>query len=391
MLRGLAIGALVGSLMGSWSASSQRAAPAVLETRGRPRELTTCPDGYVRVAGYDPSAEVAGTRARWLIRCDPREGSAPVSESLEVFWLPQVQFDPRARAEALADFMRSVARTDRLLLEPLGEPARVTLGMTSALAIDVDGALRLPAFVQHVWLLPAGGSTLVVLASAPRDHAERVVAAARTSLSRVEGLLPWTDTARSERGWHVEVACPAGYTDATPHGGGAGDTHYLGRYCFAPREEGSAELSYIEFPAPASNPRSVEQTLTVLASMTRAIGVGTGQGYGPVTMERVRGFDVPTASLSIETPSARLHLRGYVAPAGDALVYSLATSMFDHAPVARETLERWLPRQDVVRALDPGLLRAWQLRRTVGTVVVPAVFTAALGALVGALWKRVVA
>ncbi|MEI8259536.1 MAG: hypothetical protein WCJ30_28045, partial [Deltaproteobacteria bacterium] len=355
VLRGLALGALLGSVMGAWTVSTQRGTPGIVVNTPRPAAIERCPEGYTRGAQFDPSAVMDGTSVRWLVRCDPSVSNAPVSESLEIFWSNRLYLDPRSRGPALADFVRTVAQGSHLLLEPPRDVTGVTVRGVPAAVIDADGALRLPPMAARVWVLPAGGSTVEVTAFAPREQMAGVAEAARGAMRSIRGLSPFSDAQGTTRGWTVEATCPDGYSDATPPAGGLARGIFVGRYCLAPDAQGGAEVVIAQIPGPARDEAGVRHVFDLAAESTRAAGVSTGAGFGPTEHERVHDLDAATAIMEIDTPAARIHVRAYLVPAGDATVYALATTMFDHADTARGTLERWLGEAAPVRAYDPAV------------------------------------
>lgn len=388
VLRGAVLGALLGSVTGAWTTSTQRSTPGVVLNTSRPPALARCPDGYVRSAQFDPSAVMEGTAVRWLVRCDPGVSNAPVSESLEIFWSNRVYLEARSRGPALTDFVRTAAQGSHLLLEPLRNVTGVFVQGQPATVIEAGGALRLPPMAARVWVLPAGGSTVEITVLAPREQLARAAESARGAMRAVRGLAPWADAPSDARVWTLEARCPEGYGDATPRAGGLSSGMYVGRYCLAPDSLGGAEVVIAQLPGLARDEVGVRHVLELAAETLRAIGVATGAGFGPTEHERVQDLDVATAAMEIDTPSARIHVRACQLPAGDATVYALATTLFDHADAARGTLDHWLAQASVVRAYDPAVLRRYKLQRAVGGVILPAVITAALGALLGLLFAR---
>ncbi len=388
VLRGAALGALLGSVTGAWTASTQRPSQGIVVSTQRPAAIERCPSGYTRGAQFDPSAVMDGTAVRWLARCDPSASLAPVSESLEIFWTNRVYLDPRSRGPALAEFVRIVAQGSHLLLEPPRDVTGVSVRGQPATVMAADGALRLPPMAARVWVLPAGGSTVEVTAFAPREAMPRVAEAARGAMRSIRGLAPWADAAGATRGWTIEARCPEGYGDATPPAGGLARGIFVGRYCLAPDALGGAEVVIAQLPGAARDEPGVRHVFDLAAETTRAVGVSTGAGFGPTEHERVQDLDVATAIMEIDTPAARIHVRAYLVPAGEATVYALATSMFDHADTARGTLEHWLEDAAPVRAYDPAVLRGYKIQRALGGIVLPTLITAALGALLGFLFAR---
>jgi hypothetical protein len=388
LLRDAGIGAIVGAVFGAWTSASARPAADVVVPTARPTAITQCPEGYARARDFDPSAVVDGTSAHWLARCDPRHTNAPISESLEVFWTNRAYLANYDRPAALQSFMRTVAQESHLLLEPLRDASAVTLRGVPATVIEADGALRLPPMGARVWVLPAGGSTVQVMALATRERLAQVSETARTMMQSMQGLAAFSDPPRSERAWTVSVACPDGYTDSTPPGGGVALAMYIGRYCLAPDALGGAEILVSELPGAAREEQGVRHVFDLATQSTQSIGVSTGAGFGPTEHETINRLEVASARVEIDTPSARIHLRGYLVPAGDATVLALATTMFDHADMARETLEHWLAEAAPLRGYDAAIYRDFKIRHAIETIVLPAVITSVLGAIVAFLIAR---
>jgi hypothetical protein len=241
---------------------------------------------------------------------------------------------------------------------------------------------------SRVWVLPAGGSTVEVMAVATRERLAQVSQTARTMMGTMQGLAAFSDPPRNERAWTVSVACPEGYTDATPPGGGVALAMYIGRYCLAPDSLGGAEILVAQLPGAARDAQGVRHVFDLAASSTQSIGVSTGAGFGPTEHETIAGLDAASALVEIDTPSARIHLRGYLVPAGDATVLALATTMFDHADTARETLEHWLADAAPLRNYDATIYRDFKIRHAIESIVLPAMITSVLGAIVAFLIAR---
>lgn len=388
LFRGAVLGAVIGAVFGAWTSATARPVAEVVVPTARPSAVMECPDGYARSAQFDTSAVVDGTSAHWLARCDPRQSNAPISESLEMFWSNHALLAAGGRSAALQTFMRTVAQSSHLLLEPLHDVPNITIHGMPATVVEADGALRLPPMGARVWILPAGGSTVEVMAMATRERLSQASDAARAMIRTIEGITPFSDPPRNERSWTVSVQCPTGYADSTPSGGGVALGMYVGRYCIAPDAMGGAEIVVAELPGAARDEHGVRQVLALATQSTQSIGVSTGAGFGPTEHETLRDLDVPTAMVEIDTPSARIHLRGYLLPAGDATVYGLATTMFDHADVAKSAMETWLADHGSARAYDPSILRDYKVRRAIDTIVLPAMITSILGALVAFLIAR---
>jgi hypothetical protein len=62
--------------------------------------------------------------------------------------------------------------------------------------------------------------------------------------------------------------------------------------------------------------------------------------------------------------------------------------MHDHAGTTRTALERWLVATGLPRGYDPRILADRRTARLVGGVLAPAAMTAALAAVVAALFQR---
>lgn len=382
------IGAFAGGIFGAWSLASQGPDRSVTLSRVAPPAPPACPEGYARAQGFDPSATVEGTRVRWLARCDPRVSQAALSESLELLWSNEVFFDARAQGEALAAFVRAFSRQGHLLLEPPSPAQVVWFGPVPGVALDADGAYRLPALTMRVWVLPAGSNTLQVTLVAPRTRAEAATAAVQGALDRIQGLRAWDPATLASRGWTVRAECPPGYTDATPPGGGTSANAYVGRYCLSPGDDGGVEVTFAEVAARADDAPSVRRLLEAAAAGAQAVGVSTGAGFGPTEPVRVAGLEGATARMEIDPPPARVHVRATLTQGGGGSLYAVGVSMHDHAGTTRTALERWLVATGLPRGYDPRILADRRTARLVGGVLAPAAMTAALAAVVAALFPR---
>jgi hypothetical protein len=398
------IGAFVGTAWGSWSLASRGADRSAIATASRAPSAPSCPAGFVRAAGFDASAIVEGTRStRWLVRCDPVRSESAVSESLELFWSPEVLPDPRARPDALRAFVTGIAQSNRVALEPLGAVAPRTLdsagatgSATEALSLATRGGFRLPGLVARAWALPSGGRTLLALLVAPASRAESIEARAAESVARIEGLRAHDGTANTARGFSARVTCPAGWTDATPPEGGPAPALFVGRACIEPGQGGGAELTFAEATGTIDGERGASPLFELAAAMISAVGtrVSAGrpdadagatrvaEGFSssePVTVAGVQGR---TARAEIDPPAAQLALRAWMIPAGDGSVYALSTSLHDRAAPTAAALDRWVEGARIARPYDQATLARTRSTRFRTNVVAPGVLTAILGALI---------
>jgi hypothetical protein len=387
-LQGALIGALVGGLYGGWTLASRPPEHAVFTSGAAPFAPPACPDGYARTPGYDPSALLGDTRVRWLARCDPRTSGGALSESLEILFADQVLLDPRARDSALNEFARTLSRSGDLVLDAPHPPRDTTVAGVPAQSLDVDGAYRLPPLSVRAWLLPAGGRTLQVTLVSPRARADAAAQAARRAIDRIEGLRAYDPAAPHDRGFDVHVACPEGFTDATPTDGGPAPGVFVGRSCLSPSDDGGAELTFAELTGRASDPAAVRTMLNVIAMSDGAVGVSTGSGFGPVETVHVGGVEGSTAVMNVDPPAARARLRVFMVPAGDATLYGVSVSTPEHADSASTTLVQWMERTGHVRAYDPNVLAAHRRDQAWRMVFAPALLSAGLGAIAAAIYRR---
>lgn len=389
VLYGALGGAALGASFAAWTvATSGPGRAAVYASQGPAPAAPRCPEGYAATPAPASAPVVEAGGARPLVRCDPRVSEAPFSEALELLWTNEMYLDARVQAEVLPRFVRAIARGGALVLQPLGGVERVTLGRVAALAQDADGAYQVPPLTVRVWALPAGPNTLQAVMVAPRARAEAATAEARAALARVEGLRPYEPDAPSRRGWNVQVACPPEYSDATTPGGGTSQVAYVGRYCLSPDGVGGTELSFAEVATRADSPEAVRRLFELAAATVAAIGVPTGQGFGPAEPVRVAGVEGMTARMDVDPPAARVRLRAWLSPAGSGTALAVSTALPEHAAVARAAMERWLEESSVVAAYDPAVVAAQRRAYVTRAVVVPAFLSAVLGAGVGLLFRR---
>jgi len=404
-------GAFIGTAWGAWALASRGADPTPMVTGAPAPSAPACPAGYTRATSFDSSAIVEGTRnTRWIVRCDPIRSESAVSESLELFWSPELIADPRARPEVLRSFVSTIAQSNRIALEPVAQPERraITQGSSSTsataaldgLVLDARGGFRLPSFVARAWAFPARGRTLLALLVAPSGRAQELEAAAANAVSRLEGLAAYDAAAPSERGFAVTASCPTRWTDATPIGGGPAPAMYVGRYCIEPTQGGGAELTFAEVTGRMDGEGGADRLFSLASSMISAVGPrvsastdagadgSTVDGFArsePVTVAGVAGR---TARAEIEPPAARLALRAWMAPAGTGSVLALSTSLADRSDAVRAELDRWLTSAALVRPYDAKALEQRKSQRFKGNIVFPGVITAVLGALLAIVRSR---
>ncbi|MBL8677818.1 MAG: hypothetical protein JNK05_01535 [Myxococcales bacterium] len=412
-------GAFIGTAWGAWALASRGADSTAITTSSAAPSAPNCPAGYARATGFDSTAIVEGTRnTRWLVRCDPVRSESAVSESLELFWSPELIADPRARPEVLRSFVSTIAQANRVALEPVPQPERRPLAQPGAtptpptppattaldgLVLDVRGGFRLPSFVARAWAFPAGSRTLLALLVAPSARAQELEAAAADAVARVQGLRAYDAAAPSERGFAVTVACPARWTDATPQAGGPAPAFYVGRYCIEPTQGGGAELTFAEINARMEGDGGADRLFSLASSMIAAVGTrvtsaattsadaassAMAEGFArsePVTVSGVAGR---TARAEIEPPAARLAMRAWMAPAGSGSVFALSTSLADRADPVRAELDRWLTNATLARPYDPRAIEQRRSQRFRGNIVAPGVITAVLGVLLAIVRSR---
>jgi hypothetical protein len=397
-------GAFIGTAWGSWSLASRGADRTAVSTQAQAPEAPACPDGYARAPGFDRGAIVDGTRdTRWLVRCDPVRSESAVSESLDLFWAPEVIPDPRARPDALRSFVDTIAQANHVALEPLPSTERATLVPATAqrpavegLALDARGGFRLPGFVARAWAVPARTRTLLVLLVAPSGRATEVEARAADAVSRVEGVHAYEGTSPAERGFAVTARCPAHWSDTTPADGGPAPALYVGRACIEPTQGGGAELTFAEVTGRMDGEGGASRLFELAAAMINAVGPrvsnatvdrdagasAIAQGFGRTEPATVAGVEGRTARAEIEPPAARLALRAWMAPAGGGSVLALGTSLLERREPTRAALDRWLQGSPVLRPYDAPTLQGNRSRRFRLNVLIPGLITAVLGALV---------
>jgi hypothetical protein len=403
-------GAFIGTAWGAWSLAARGADRTAVPTHAQAPAAPSCPDGYVRAPAFDSTAIVEGTHnTRWLIRCDPIRSQAAISESLELFWAPEIIADPRARPEALRSFVRTIAQSNRVALEPLpmpetrtAIPATATTPAVDALVMDTRGGIRLPSFVARAWAVPAAGRTLLALLIARSDRAPQVEARAADAVSRVTGVRAYDPSAPSDRGFSVHASCPAGWTDATPHDGGPSPSFYVGRYCIEPSQGGGSELTFAEVTGRMEGEGGANRLFELAATMISAVGtrVTAGaadtdsgastitQGFSRAETITIAGVEGRTARAEIEPPAARLALRAWMLPAGGGSIFALSTSLVERAEPVRAELDRWLASASVVRAYDTHTIQARRSQTFRANIIVPGAITALLGAVLAVLRQR---
>jgi hypothetical protein len=401
-------GAFVGTAWGAWALASRGADPTAVATNAPAPAAPACPDGYARAPQYDSTAIVEGSRnTRWLVRCDPVRSQSAVSESLELFWSSELIADPRARPESLRSFVSTIAQSNRVALDPLPVPESRNLVRAAqpnpaldGLVMDTRGGFRLPSLVARAWAVPAGGRTMLALLIARSDRAQTVEARAAESVARVTGLRAYDPAATTERGFAITASCPAGWTDATPAGGGPAPAIYVGRYCLDPSPGGGAELTFAEVTGRMDGDGGANRLFELTASMIAAVGTrvtsggadpdaGTSAaapGFSQAESVTIAGVQGKTARAEIEPPPVRLAMRAWMAPAGGGSVFALSTSLAERAEPVRAELDRWLTSAPVVRAYDTSTLQSRRSQRFRGNIVLPGVMTAVLGALL-AVWR----
>lgn len=309
---------------------------------------------------------------------------------MELFWIDEVYFDVRARTEALENFVRAFARSGNIVLEPSrhARQRQTPVDTVPAVAIETQGTYSLPSLVMQVWIFPVGSETLQVTMVAPRNRELTARAAVVDSLQRIEGLRPFDPSVPSSRRWTVRVRCPDGYTDATPPDGGPAQTAYVGRYCLSPGQDGGVEITFAQLAARADDDRSVQRLLDMARITASAVGVSTGAGFGPVETVRVGSIEGKTARMHLDPPRARVTLHAWMLPSGQSTLYAMSTSMPEHADTARATLERWIRTTGLVRPYDAQAIANRRRRVMLVGLLVPASFTAMLGAAIAIGWQR---
>lgn len=376
-------GAFIGACWGTWTLASRPAEQAVIVHSARPPAQPSCPDGYVRAEGYDPRAQLDGSRARWLARCDPRETGAAISESIELFWSDEVFTHPQTADRALEGFVRSVAQSSELLLEPIAASQPGTLGGQVARVLTVQGSFRLPPMFMHAWVLPAGRNSVQVTLLGPASQRDALVRAATGAIERVRGLRAFESEGASARGWNVEAQCPEGFSDATQPGGGRGESTYVGRYCLKPSAAGGAELTFTEVAARPADARGVGRLLEVVTTGAHESGlVADNARFSEALPVRVAGVEGYEAGLDASPPPARLTMRGYLTGAGAGSIYALGLSMHDHAEPVRAALDAWAQGTHLLTPYDGQVLADRKKARLFQFILVPAVLTALFGALI---------
>lgn len=403
-------GAFVGTAWGAWALASRGADPTAVPTHAQAPAAPSCPDGYARAPQFDSTAIVEGTRnTRWLVRCDPVRSQSAISESLELFWAPEIIADPRARPEALRSFVSTVAQSNRVALEPLPTPearpaiqATATTPAVDALVMDTRGGFRLPSFVARAWAVPAGGRTLLALLIAKSERAQEVEGRAADAVSRVTGVRAYDPAASSERGFSVSASCPTGWTDATPAGGGPAPAFFVGRYCLEPSQGGGSELTFAEVTGRMEGEGGANRLFELASTMIAAVGTSVtsgavdsdsgsstiAQGFSRAETITVAGVEGRTARAEIEPPAARLALRAWMAPAGGGSVFALSTSLVERAEPVRAELDRWLTSASVVRAYDTSTMQARRSQRFRGNIILPGAMTALLGVVLAVMRQR---
>lgn len=400
-------GAFIGTGWGAWALASRGADPTPVATQASLPASPECPSGYARASGFDRGAIVEGTRGvRWLVRCDPIRSEAALSESLELFFSPELVADPRARPEVLRSFLSTIAEANRVALEPLAQPERRPLSAASAsqpavegLVLDARGGFRLPSFVARAWALPAGARTLLVLLVAPSARGAEAEAAAANAVARVTGLRAYEGAGTSERGWTVGASCPPRWTDVTPEGGGPAPAMYVGRACIDPTQGGGAELTFAEVTGRMDGEGGASRLFELASAMISAVGTRvssaadadagasvTRDGFGRSEAVTVSGVEGRTARAEVEPPAARLALRGWMAPAGGGSVFALSTALAERAEPVRAELDRWLTSASFVRPYDSTVLQARRAQRFRANIVLPGALTALLGVAL-AFWR----